>query len=288
MNKKTQELYQTLNASQKKLVKRKIEEQLKKGKVGSGFFDKLVKGVKKVSANLPNIRKTVVDIGNKVVKKTEARNPKWEYDPPANEKLHQIFKTPSGLYNAKWSGPGDRVVPKINKLWDKHNGDVSAIVDASNWASKADLYAFLHDLLYTLSSDEDDKTKRNKLIRDADNHLIKRLTQYKNSGGGSNASIPLKLIQLKIKAEDAGAAVYAGDEKIPDQQSRDRINTIKEHLLMVGAGNGRPRRVSVPVPKKGGAKKKPNPWLTHLGKFWKENKGKMTYKEAMAEAKKTY
>ena len=28
--------------------------------------------------------------------------------------------------------------------------------------------------------------------------------------------------------------------------------------------------------------------MTHLAQFWKKNKGKMTYREAMQEAKKTY
>ena len=31
-----------------------------------------------------------------------------------------------------------------------------------------------------------------------------------------------------------------------------------------------------------------NPWLDHLKKFYAANKSKMSYKEAMKEAKKTY
>ena len=31
-----------------------------------------------------------------------------------------------------------------------------------------------------------------------------------------------------------------------------------------------------------------NPWLTHLKSFWSKNKGKMSYKQAMVAAKKTY
>ena len=31
-----------------------------------------------------------------------------------------------------------------------------------------------------------------------------------------------------------------------------------------------------------------NPWLTHLKSFWTKNKGKMSYKQAMVAAKKTY
>ena len=31
-----------------------------------------------------------------------------------------------------------------------------------------------------------------------------------------------------------------------------------------------------------------NPWLAHLKKFWASNKGKMSYKQAMVAAKKTY
>tara|TARA_R110002096_G_scaffold98489_2_gene219109 strand:+ start:81 stop:197 length:117 start_codon:yes stop_codon:yes gene_type:complete len=34
--------------------------------------------------------------------------------------------------------------------------------------------------------------------------------------------------------------------------------------------------------------KKANPWMTHLAAFWKKNKGKMSYSQAMKEAKKTY
>ena len=31
-----------------------------------------------------------------------------------------------------------------------------------------------------------------------------------------------------------------------------------------------------------------NAWMTHLKAFWAKNKGKMTYREAMVAAKKTY
>lgn len=31
-----------------------------------------------------------------------------------------------------------------------------------------------------------------------------------------------------------------------------------------------------------------NPWLSHLKAFYAKNKGKMSYKQAMKEAKKTY
>ena len=31
-----------------------------------------------------------------------------------------------------------------------------------------------------------------------------------------------------------------------------------------------------------------NPWLAHLKAFWSKNKGKMSYKQAMVAAKKTY
>lgn len=31
-----------------------------------------------------------------------------------------------------------------------------------------------------------------------------------------------------------------------------------------------------------------NPWMIHLKKVWQENKGKMTYGEAMKLAKKSY
>ena len=34
--------------------------------------------------------------------------------------------------------------------------------------------------------------------------------------------------------------------------------------------------------------KKTNPWMTHLKAFWTKNKGKMSYSQAMKEAKKTY
>ena len=31
-----------------------------------------------------------------------------------------------------------------------------------------------------------------------------------------------------------------------------------------------------------------NPWLSHLKSFWAKNKGKMSYRQAMVAAKKTY
>ena len=36
------------------------------------------------------------------------------------------------------------------------------------------------------------------------------------------------------------------------------------------------------------AGKKSNPWLSHLKSFWSKNKGKMSYRQAMVAAKKTY
>lgn len=33
---------------------------------------------------------------------------------------------------------------------------------------------------------------------------------------------------------------------------------------------------------------KSNPWISHLRAFWSKNKGKMSYKQAMVAAKKTY
>ena len=34
--------------------------------------------------------------------------------------------------------------------------------------------------------------------------------------------------------------------------------------------------------------KKTNPWISHLKAFYAKNKSKMSYKDAMKEAKKTY
>ena len=37
-----------------------------------------------------------------------------------------------------------------------------------------------------------------------------------------------------------------------------------------------------------GKKKSTNPWMSHLADFWKKNKGKMTYQQAMKKAKDSY
>ena len=31
-----------------------------------------------------------------------------------------------------------------------------------------------------------------------------------------------------------------------------------------------------------------NPWLAHVKKFWAKNKGKMSYRQALVQAKKSY
>ena len=31
-----------------------------------------------------------------------------------------------------------------------------------------------------------------------------------------------------------------------------------------------------------------NPWMAHVAKLWKKNKGKKSYKDTLVEAKKTY
>lgn len=246
MNSKTKKVYDSLTEAQKKLVQKKVNERMKShGKIGGGFFSNLVSGVKSVasqaSAALPAIKNTAIKVANAVASDNKPLNDKWVYDAPANEKLHQVFKAKDGnFYTAKFSGPGDIMVPKINALWDKYNGNVSEITNADNFADPIDLSAFLHDVLYTLAGDEPDKESVNKAIRAADLHLIDRL-QKQADAGNSNAAIPLKLIKVKVAAEDKGAPVYGANEKIPDDKTRDRLNKIAEHLKMKGYGD-RPLR----------------------------------------------
>ena len=133
------------------------------------------------------------------------------------------------------SPPGDIVIPKVRALNKKYNGNISLMVSPKNFASKIDLSAFLHDVLYVLASDEPDKESQNKAIRAADLHLISKLEKIKASGD-NNATIPLLAIKAKVKAEGIGAPVYGANEKIPTESDRILLNKIKEHLRMVGAG----------------------------------------------------
>ena len=49
-----------------------------------------------------------------------------------------------------------------------------------------------------------------------------------------------------------------------------------------------PSRKSSPAKKKSGSPRKKSAWMIHLAKFYKENKGRMTYSQAMKAAKASY
>ena len=80
---------------------------------------------------------------------------------------------------------------------------------------------------------------------------------------------------------------------MPPKYSKEEREVAKAMLKLSQGSMKAPKAMGDTVvysQKKGGALKKgaSNPWLKHLKEFYAKNKGKMSYKEAMKEAKKTY
>lgn len=205
------------------------------GKVGKGFFSRAVDAVKK----LGGVRKAVEKVGDKALG-CKDKNPKWDYNPPANESKHQIFKQGSCLYNAKWSGPGDIVLPKLTKLLKEANNDVSKVISKSEFANPVDRVAMLHDIAYTMAGFEEDKDKQNKLINDADLHFINRLEKLLPNDK-LNVTIPLNAMKAKVVLQNKTGKYYGANEK-PTAEQFEMLKKVADALRASGSGKERPLR----------------------------------------------
>lgn len=233
---------QNLSSSEVKELDGLVREHIAGGgQLGSGIFKRLIKRIKK---GRKKVQKKLVDAGKKAVVKgietaagckNKRTDGPYGYKKKPNESKHQTFVDKDGcLYSAAWSGAGTMVLPKIAELWAKHNGNVSEMVKSSMFVNPIDRVAMLHDLSYLLAGDAPDKETKNRLIREADEHFIKRLSAIKNDK--INVTIPLNAMKAKILLEKSGGPVYAGNEPIKSEEQRTRAKQLIAALKQVGAG----------------------------------------------------
>lgn len=103
---------------------------------------------------------------------------------------HAIVKLPNGRYGrANYSGPGTRIVDRLNRL----GGDPPRVL--SDKVSQA------HDIRYALAQQQKDPEKA---VRDADEIYVKKMQSLQRSGLDSSINIQpaMRAIQAKMKAED--------------------------------------------------------------------------------------
>ena len=156
-------------------------------------------------------------IGEKVtnVYKSKQFKKLMEFIPSSDEKAtigyegeaHSLVK----LGKLKWAvasflGPGTRIVERL-----KRDG-------ANSFRTPTDAAAEMHDLSYYLAQQAPTREEQIKLVREADERMIKTMLIIKRDklDYPVNIALGLRLIQLKIIGEDMGAlqkASFSGDLK---------------------------------------------------------------------------
>lgn len=201
-------------------------------------------------------------------KKKKTQTGKGMYDKTVNKltgsKLRDGEKHPIMYVDGKFKpgeflGPGSHVLSKVKE--GKKRG-----------ISPVDSVAYRHDLAYSLS-------KNKKDVRDADLHMLKVLDAIQKDKKDSKFNIYQGKVGIKSKIflEDKLGVkperfTSFGDEGYTKKE-KDMMQKQMDELTQAGYGKG--------------AKKKKNPWLTHVAKYRKEHP-KLSYKECLKHAKTTY
>ncbi len=310
MDKRLKELYPDLTDPEIRLVKKKVEQHLQSGggKIGKGFLDKLVKGVKNLGskalsaakAGISSLAGNAVENGlNKVTDKLReinkgAVNPLWDYKPKPGEK-HQLIIAPDGVsYRSRYSGPGTVLLPGLKAQIAMYGGDIDKTLQAISFPSPdVDRESLFHDIAYGLADGNASK------VRAADEHFIAVLEKSKDP----NRLPALAGIKVKIEAEKRGLPIYSGSEKI-SPEDRTLLELVQKKLTKLGYGKNRPIRggcnehvtdaeikedIAWAETKGSGKEKKlkrPSRWMDHVKKYADDNG--ITFKEAMSAAKASY
>ena len=127
---------------------------------------------------------------------------------------HAILRLENGKHGiGNYMGNGTRVVERLRR------GDPPR--------TQADKVAMRHDIDYTLAATQPTRELQMELIRDADNRMIKKLGEIKDS----KQNIALgKLIAVKTKAEDMGLldrGRFAGQLKQLSPEDRNLLESAK-------------------------------------------------------------
>ena len=231
-----------LSPSEMKKLEKEVRAYIKgsgKSQVGEGVFKNILKKIRNARKK---VVKKAVDKGKEVVKKgvekaAGCKNKKkgmpWDYKKLPNESKHQSFMVDGCVYSAYWSGPGTQVLPKIEYLYNKHNGDFSKAVKSDQFVHPVDRQAAAHDIRYLLAGDESDKDKKYQMIRSADEKFISRLKKMKSE---ANVLVPLRAMQAKVLFEKAGGKQYSGSEPFKNDEQRKRAKSLLAALEQVGEG----------------------------------------------------
>ena len=106
---------------------------------------------------------------------------------------HAILELPNGKYGtANYMGPGTQIIKRLKR------GDPPR--------TQSDKTAMRHDIDYTMAANAPNKVQQDKMVREADQRMIKNLNRIAKNKGDAKKNIfqGRRLIQGKMAAEDLG------------------------------------------------------------------------------------
>jgi len=141
---------------------------------------------------------------------------------------HAILRLPNGRMGiANFMGPQTQVIKRLQR------GDPGR--------TPSDMTAKMHDIQYNLAQGASNEQEQLRLVREADNRMIRNLNRIESEGTDSRFNTKQgKLILAKTKLEDVGILdpkKFAGNlRKIPESENI-LLKQAKEQLEMEGYGN---------------------------------------------------
>ena len=140
---------------------------------------------------------------------------------------HAILKLPNGRMGiANYMGPGTQVIKRLQR------GDPGR--------TPSDMTAKLHDIQYNLAQGASNEKEQLRLVREADNRMIRNLNRIEAEGSDSKFNTKQgKLIVAKTKLEDMGILdpkKFAGKLRDIPESENILLNKAKKELEMEGYG----------------------------------------------------
>ena len=140
---------------------------------------------------------------------------------------HAILRLPNGRMGiANFMGPQTQVIKRLQRN--------------DPGRTPSDMTAKMHDIQYNLAQGANSEQEQLRLIRDADNRMIRNLNRIEAEGSDSRFNTKQgKLIAAKTKLEDAGVLdpkKFAGNLRDIPESENILLNKAKKELEMEGYG----------------------------------------------------
>ena len=140
---------------------------------------------------------------------------------------HAILRLPNGRMGiANFMGPQTQVIKRLQRN--------------DPGRTPSDMTAKMHDIQYNLAQGANSEQEQLRLIRDADNRMIRNLNRIEAEGSDSRFNTKQgKLIVAKTKLEDAGVLdpkKFAGNLRDIPESENILLNKAKKELEMEGYG----------------------------------------------------